>query len=82
MAEKKEDLRVKVKFVEKPIKVTDEKEKQDKTMYEYYKGPDGIVRKSGEEVSVTRKQAIWLAYHGFIEPLKKENKQAAKRETK
>jgi hypothetical protein len=80
--EKAPDLRVKVKFVEKPVKVTDEKERQDKTMIEFYKGPDGIVRKPGDEVLTTRKQAKWLAHNGFIESLKKENKQAAKRETK
>ena len=82
--EKKEDLRVKVKFVEKIILVTDEKSKEDKEMIEYYKAPGGRIYKPDEEVLVTRRQATWLEFHKFIEPLKKvkENKQAKGRETK
>ena len=80
--EKAPDLRVKVKFVEKPVKVTDEKTKEEKNMQEFYKAPDGKIYKPGDEILATRKQAVWLSFHKFIEPQKKENKQAAKRETK
>ena len=82
MTEEKKDLRVTVKFVEKTVNLTDEKTKEDRQMIEYYKGPDGKIYKPGDEVLATRKHANWLAYNGFIEPLKKENKQAKGRQTK
>lgn len=44
--------------------------------------PEGIVYKEGDEEQVTEKAAIWLSANGFIETTKKENKQAAKRQTK
>lgn len=80
--EKKEDLRVKVKFVEKTVLITDEKTKEDKEMVEFYKSPSGKIFKPGEEALVTRRHATWLAFHKFIDPLKKESKQAKGRETK
>jgi len=82
MAEEKKDLRVTVKFVEKSVILTDEKTREEKPMYELYKDPSGRIWKPGDEALVTRKHAIWLEYHKFIEPLKKENKQAKGRQTK
>lgn len=80
--EEKKDLRVKVKFVEKQIVLTDEKTGESKTVNEFYKGADGKIYDYGTEILATRKLADWLAYHKFIEPLKKENKQAKNRQTK
>lgn len=78
--EPKEDLRVKVRYIEKIVTVEDKD--GEKKYQEFFKKPSGEVCKPGTEDLVTRKHAIWLAEHKFIEPLKKENKQAKNRETK
>jgi len=80
--EEKKDLRVKVKFIEKQVLLEDEKTKEEKVVNEFYKAPDGKIYDYGTEVLVTRKHASWLDFHKFIEPLKKEDKKAAKRQTK
>ena len=79
-----EDLRVKVRFIKKEVIVENEKTKEKEDYVEYFKGPNKQIYKEGDEALVTRKHAIWLESHGFIEqlPKGKENKKASKRETK
>jgi hypothetical protein len=70
------DLRVKVKFIEKLVSVEGEGNERGKakTMAEFYKNASGRIFNPGEEALVTRKQAIWLAHHEFIAPIKKTAK--------
>lgn len=78
----REDKRVNIKFIEKEVIIKNEKTGEEEKFIEFFKSPDKKIYKAGDEQLVTRKHAIWLAANGFIEPLKKENKKAAKRETK
>lgn len=68
MAEKKEDLRVKVKYLAKTITVGEGEEAKEVKVN--YVSPDKISHKTGEVELVTRKHAIWLRANGFAEPVK------------
>lgn len=70
----------KVKFVTKTITVGEGEEAKE--VGANYLSPDKKVYRAGQEVDVTDRHAGWLQKNGWIEPLRKENKTAAKRETK
>jgi hypothetical protein len=69
-----------VKFINKIV--PGRKGDEDIEIPTNYIAPDGKVYPEGTEAKVTDKAAIWLEANGYIEPQKKENKKAAKRETK
>jgi hypothetical protein len=72
-----------VKFIEKSVTVRNEKTDKDEQFIEYYKVGEKTY-KAGDSAEITDKHAIWLAAHGFIDPIRKvkEDKKAAARETK
>jgi hypothetical protein len=72
-----------VKIIEKKIEI--ETKDGVRTVKDFHRKADGTPYKPGDEIKVTDGHAKWLADHQFIAPLakeKKENKEAAKRETK
>jgi len=71
-----------VEFIKKQITIKDEKNR-DQKMYEFFKEPGGHIYNVGEVTTVTDRHAEWLVTHGFATiKEEKEDKKAAKRETK